>query len=443
MVLYLTDPLLYCPVKRNPYRHCPVEEPLALRDTAHQRIPADSRALRRLPGLMDVGEETPRRPDWSPELAALMRPAMPALVASIIREVWRAVPVYARPGDGPYGRVTRHGVERAVTLFVDLVEDPLAPRDKLYETCRRLGAGEAHEGRTLDDLQAAYRVGTRVGWQWIMRLGRRHRLSSMVMARLAEMLFGYADELARMSIQGYREAQAEIGDAGQVLRRRLLRLIVEQRGAPDGVVAELAEAAGWPVPDEVVAVALEAALPANTLLGPETLADLDSPHPYLLMPASVDSQRLQRIAKESGARIALGPPTVPGGAADSLRWARTALRLAASGVLPDTAVTRCADHLITLWLLADEPLVDQVARQELAPLAGFSPKTQVRLGETLLSWLRNGGNAAKIAVELSVHPQTARYRVRQLKEAFGDRLHDPDARFAMETALRAKRFRAS
>lgn len=175
------------------------------------------------------------------ELAALMRPAVPALVDWIVREVWQAVPVYAR-----HGQVTRHGVECAVVLFVDLVEDPFAPRDRLYETCRRLGAGEAYEGRTLDDLQAAYRLGTRAGWRWIMRLGRRHRLSSAVMARLAEMLFGYADELARMSIRGHREAQAELDGTQAGLRRRLLRLVTGPVAVTDAVLAELAAAAGWP-----------------------------------------------------------------------------------------------------------------------------------------------------------------------------------------------------
>ncbi|MER6800120.1 PucR family transcriptional regulator, partial [Amycolatopsis mediterranei] len=117
------------------------------RDSARQPVPAPR----------DAGDELVRRK----ELAALMRPALPALVDGIVREVLRAVPIYARPGDGTYGRKTRHGVECAVALFVDLVEDPLASRERLYETCRRLGAGEAREGRNLDDLQAAYRVGTR------------------------------------------------------------------------------------------------------------------------------------------------------------------------------------------------------------------------------------------------------------------------------------------
>ncbi len=389
-------------------------------------------ARQRVPAPRDDGEEVLGRS----ELAALMRPALPALVDWIVQEVWRVVPVFARPGDGSYGRVTRHGVECAVALFVDLVEDPLAPRDRLYETCHRLGAGEAREGRTLDDLQAAYRVGTRAGWRWIMRLGRRHRLSSAAMARLAEMLFGYADELARMSAQGYREARAEIEGTRAGLRRRLLRLLVGPGAVPEPVLAELAAAAGWPVPASVVAIAAETAV--STSWGPEVLTDLEPPQPYLLLPAPVDAGTLARL----GARVAVGPPTDLTGAADSLRWARTALRLVAGGALPDVPVTWCAEHLTTLWLLADAPLADQLADRELAPLTQFPDRTRRRLGETLLSWLENGGNSEKIAVELSVHPQTVRYRVRQLKQAFGDRLENADARFAMQAALRASGLRS-
>ncbi|NBH05790.1 helix-turn-helix domain-containing protein, partial [Amycolatopsis sp. SID8362] len=144
-----------------------------------------------------------------------------------------------------------------------------------------------------------------------------------------------------------------------------------------------------------------------------------------------------------GTRVAVGPPTDLAGAADSLRWARTALRLVAGGALPDVPVTWCAEHLTTLWLLSDAPLVDQLADRELAPLAGFPARTRLRLGETLLSWLEHGGNSERIAVELSVHPQTVRYRVKQLKQAFGERLEDADARFAMQAALRASGLRGS
>jgi DNA-binding PucR family transcriptional regulator len=39
---------------------------------------------------------------------------------------------------------------------------------------------------------------------------------------------------------------------------------------------------------------------------------------------------------------------------------------------------------------------------------------------------------------LGVHAQTARYRLRRLRELLGDSLDDPDARFELELALRAR-----
>jgi hypothetical protein len=42
-------------------------------------------------------------------------------------------------------------------------------------------------------------------------------------------------------------------------------------------------------------------------------------------------------------------------------------------------------------------------------------------------------------MRLHVHPQTVRYRLRQLEELFGDQLLDPDLRFDLEIVLRARR----
>jgi DNA-binding PucR family transcriptional regulator len=43
-----------------------------------------------------------------------------------------------------------------------------------------------------------------------------------------------------------------------------------------------------------------------------------------------------------------------------------------------------------------------------------------------------------VAERLHVHPQTVRYRVAQLRELFGERLDDPDARFELALALRSE-----
>jgi DNA-binding PucR family transcriptional regulator len=43
-----------------------------------------------------------------------------------------------------------------------------------------------------------------------------------------------------------------------------------------------------------------------------------------------------------------------------------------------------------------------------------------------------------VAVSVHVHPQTVRYRLRQVDDLFGDQLRDPDRRFELEIALRVR-----
>jgi DNA-binding PucR family transcriptional regulator len=123
--------------------------------------------------------------------------------------------------------------------------------------------------------------------------------------------------------------------------------------------------------------------------------------------------------------------------ATSLRWAREALELSRRGVLP-RGLLRCEDHMATLVVFKDEELVSALAEVRLAPLAHLRPTQQDRLAETLLAWLRHGRGAGEVAAKLHVHPQTVRYRLRQLEELYGDQLADPDIRFELEIALRAR-----
>ena len=61
--------------------------------------------------------------------------------------------------------------------------------------------------------------------------------------------------------------------------------------------------------------------------------------------------------------------------------------------------------------------------------------------ETLVAWLETSGTAPAMAERLSVHPQTVRYRMRNLERALDGQLSDPDTRFAIEAVLRATRLR--
>ena len=79
-----------------------------------------------------------------------------------------------------------------------------------------------------------------------------------------------------------------------------------------------------------------------------------------------------------------------------------------------------------------------LAASRLAPLDDLAEGPRARLRETLAAWIDRPGQVQAVAATLDVHPQTVRYRVRQLRDLFGERLEDPDARFELALALRVR-----
>jgi hypothetical protein len=377
------------------------------------------------------------RPVLSGRLMAIMQRELPSLVDEIVSEIRDTIPEYARPLDGPYGRTLRSGVERALSGFVDWVESPGAPLDDI---CRKLGQFEASEGRQLDTLQSAYRVGAQTSWRRVMALHRRHDLPPATVSVLADALFAYMEEVASLSLEGYLEAKAQSNEEREAGRRRLLQLILTGSAAPRDLVAEHAEPVEWRVPDQVTLVALRPGAPiVRTLLDDDLLVDLDGAEPHLLVPGPLTADRramLELAVAESKAAAGLTVPLVR--AADSLRWARQTLGLIHSEIIDDGSLTLCEDHLVTLWLMSDGPLIDQIARRQLARMERFTERQRGRLTETLRAWLRTRGTAARVGEDLGVHAQTVRYRMRQIEQTLGEDLADPDARFALEVALRAR-----
>ncbi|GLY88696.1 helix-turn-helix domain-containing protein [Actinoallomurus iriomotensis] len=372
--------------------------------------------------------------DLTERLTAIIRRELPSLTQEIVGEIRDGIPEYARPIDGPYGRTLRSGVERALAGFVVWLGSPDALPDDI---CYKLGRFEAYEGRQLNVLQSAYRIGAQTGWRRVMALHQRYDLAPATVSVLADALFTYMEELASSSVRGYREARAQLNDEMQAGRRRLLRLIVD--AAPHDLLAEHAESVRWVLPDEVTVVVLRPNAPiVRTLLDDDLLTDLDGTEPYLLVPGPLTADRramLELAVAESKAAAGL---TVPlDRAPDSLRWARQAFGLVHSQIIDDGPLTLCANHLETLWLFTDAPLIDQIARRQLAALDHLTARQRERLVETLGVWLRTRGTAAQVGDELGVHPQTVRYRMRQIEHALGDDLADPDTRFATEVALRA------
>jgi hypothetical protein len=389
-------------------------------------------------------------------VADLIEGAIEPISGEILESIAREVPEYARPLEGRFGRGIRRGVGEALAQFVALIRDPDSGRDSGREVYLALGRGEQQAGRTLDSLQAAYRIGARVAWRRFADACRRAGVGAEPQALLAEAVFAYIDELAADSVEGYAQAQAEVEDLRRRRRRELVALLL---GAPPVDAADLAaaaRAAGWEVPAGLAALACpEEALPRVTRrLPPEALATVVEGEGCVLLPDPEGPGRAEALARAAAeATLSLGPTVAPAVAADSWALALALLRAGAGtaaasserGVRGVSAardrvgcLLRVDENLATLLLFESRELAGRIAARRLATLADLTPKARARMRETALALLRHDGNAVAMAAEMHVHPQTARYRIARLRELLGEQLDDPDARFELQLALRAE-----
>src|ERR1700761_8631460 len=263
------------------------------------------------------------------EIADLVEGQIDPISTEILESIAHEIPEYQRPLEGRFGRGIRRGVEEALTQFVALIRDPDAGREAGREVYLALGRGEQRAGRTLDSLQAAYRIGARISWRRFADACRRAGVGAEPLALLAEAVFAYIDELAADSVEGYAQAQAEVEDLRRRRRRELLVLLLDDPPADAADVAAAARAAAWDVPAGLAALACpeEALARVSRRLPPEALVTVIDGEGCVLLPDPEGPGRAE--ARERAAAevtIAIGPTVAPAAAAESWALALALLR---------------------------------------------------------------------------------------------------------------------
>jgi hypothetical protein len=373
-------------------------------------------------------------------VADLIEPELETVTAEILETIALEVPEYARPLEGRFGRGIRTGVGEALSQFVALIRDPEAGRGLGREVYVALGRGELRQGRTLDSLLAAYRVGARVAWRRLSLLARQAELDAEALSLLAEAIFAYIDELSADSAEGYAVAQSESEDLRRRQRRELVALLM---GEPAPEVADLraaARVAAWKLPREVAALvcALDDLAPIARRLPADALSTSFEELGCVLVPDPAGPGRSKEIDRAVGKRTAaLGPAGGLDDARESWRLAKAALHAREAGLGAERGVLRADDHLADLLLHEGRALAGRIAARRLAAFDSLTENARARMRETALAYVQRRGNSVEMAAALHVHPQTARYRLNRLRELLGDQLDDPDARFELEIALRA------
>ncbi|MFH8371471.1 PucR family transcriptional regulator [Streptomyces sp. NPDC018031] len=398
------------------------------------------------------GDATRTRPDDGPGtpfsafpsgLHAHLRPFFADISEEVALAIRTEIPEYARPMDDTYMHVLHEGVRKALDGFLARMAHPDSDWEPVKATYQRIGRGEADEGRSLDSFQAALRLGARVTWRRVNALVADDLLPRHILAAFGEALFVHLDEIAAATTVGYTEARLHAAGELQQRRARLIDLLTTDPPVSAEAVTDLAHAAQWTVPRALAVVVTDHGPQYETIrpiVPPEFLARFDTRPGIVVVPDPEGPGRARAVAAAlNGLRAVLGPTVSPDEGARSLRWAVETLALCRRGILPGGRLVRTADHLATLLLFRDEALVNAIAERHLGALRQVRSPQRERLAETLLCWLECGRNASEVATRLAVHPQTVRYRLRQLDEVFGGRLHDQAAQFEMQLALRAWR----
>ncbi len=391
---------------------------------------------------------TPGRTTLPAPVAEAIRAQLPAVAERTVAAIVVEVPSYADAFAGDMGRAIENAVQLALGGFLELATanggaDPSRPIGPALEGAYALGRGEAKSGRTMDALLAAYRVGARVAWRHMSETAVAAGMPAGSLARFAELVFAYIDQLSAASASGHAD---HLDSSGRLRRRHLERLAeLLLTGAPPYDLTTAAERADWTPPRTLTAVLLPedrargalGVLDVRTLQGGEELPgpDFGTERAVLLVPDADGYARTQLLRALTGREAVVGPARPWQQARSSYSRALRALQLdlRPDGDLPVDTELRLSD----LVLRADGEALADLRAQVLAPLDGLGPGPREKLVETLRAWLLHHGRREKIAAELFVHPQTVRYRMGQLRDLYGERLEDPQSVLELTLALGA------
>ena len=380
------------------------------------------------------------------QVVAALRGVLPAVAEHTVAAVTVEVPSYADAFSGRMGQRIEGAVQMALGAFLQLAArphdaDPGPTLSPALDGAYQLGRGEARSGRSIDALLSAYRVGARVAWRELSETAVDRGLPPLMIARFAELVFAYIDELSAASVSGHAD---ELASSDRERLRHLDRLAQDLlAGAPTETLLASAERAEWRPPDTLTAVLLPSAqtrgvasrFERSTLQLSGDLPGIESSESVvvLLIPDMHGPNRSRLLRELHDRRAVVGPCRTWTQVHSSYQRVLQARELQPAG--DDIATIDTEAHLVSLVLGADREAADDLRRQVLAPLDQLRPNTAERLAETLRSWLLHQGQRDAVAADLFVHAQTVRYRMTQLREIYGERLNDPQTVLELIVAL--------
>ncbi|MFE3457067.1 PucR family transcriptional regulator [Nocardiopsis aegyptia] len=360
-----------------------------------------------------------------------------ALVDRIVAEVYERVPAYQALHESQLSEVRAIAawlVTRSLELWAAGASG-LAPED--VARLRGVGRARAADGRSIDAVVRAHRVGSAAAVRLVAEAAA-DRLDAADVFALSELWLTAIDQISESLSVGHTEAARMLDADVERARRTFLDDLLIGRQSSRGAVRDRARILGITPPDPAVLVVAE---PAPDPAGAMALLDLIEPtgaDPLLttragravLLVAPADAAQVTAVLGGRPWRgCALAPRALTGMSA-AYRLADDALETAPPHAFGEQGVLGEADACV-LALLNGGPVTPEAVRR--AALGPLLSDAHSHLLETLRAYFRAGA-ATTAADALHVHPQTLRYRLRQVRELTGHDPHRPWPRFVLETA---------
>jgi hypothetical protein len=329
---------------------------------------------------------------------------------------------------------------RNLDLFFRTVLDgyELTPAD--FEPFRESARNRATEGMPLEDLLHAYRLGGRLGWQYLADAALPEEQPALLTA--ATLVMEYIDQVSAVVAQTYMEERQHLVSEEERGLRNLLDAVAGE--APlDAPLREIAERIGFQLAATYLpfsqtaqgATARDHSRLAARLRSEGVLALTEGDRVTGVAPPGTDIP----LARHPRALIARGEPTPPRELGEALEDMRLLLdlgcRLGRTGELT-------LDALPIELLLARSPRVaDSLRRRVLGPLEDYpgkrsSDRRSPDLLQTLEVFLATGLDRRVAAERLHVHPNTLNYRLGRIEELTGLDLTAPEDLMLTALALR-------
>lgn len=367
--------------------------------------------------------------------------------------------------DGAIGRIAAKaareaGVDRALLGgYLEAVLEAAVLGRRLgradLDTCRQMGEVAADQGIALSALLDLYLSAL---WRlWDDITGRAGSADASLVAAVAGGLFRTADDAAEALAEGHERAQRQSVRREETMRREFVDDLLSGGGDP-GLVGEWAARFGFNLAGtHLVTVArthrvlvdagpVHAQVETHVLVsfgGRDVVVATKDGALVCVLPATATDPAadLARTLHDSGEgpwQVGVGRPYAgPGGLVRSYNEACEALELARRLGLAEPIVR--FESLLPYRVLALDPItVAEMVRAVLGPLdaarGGPGP-----LIATLDAYFAESGNASGTARRLHLSPRAVVYRLERIAQLTGHAADDPEGRFVLELAVRARR----